>query len=469
MANDTEMDMRTFVRTYGPIAAFYSCTALGILFIIVSKLLGIAVWLTILVPIFVMVGYAVANLTLQGLRLHNEQAGDNLYYMGFLYTLTSLAVSLYLFTTNDGGQSSIDQVVNNFGIAVSSTIVGIAARIGFNQSRRDPLNYELTVRAELGEMSKRVRAEMDNSALEFSSYRRASAQMLNEGFEEIARQAEKNGEAVRVAIESMSQSATASIATASGRIAASLEEIAGMLAKFSEKGEKTLSDAAASISKTVMSLEDRAKHLGDAIAATAARYEAARTPDEVFKIEVTAMTEDLRKLNAAYTTTSGEQLKKMTAHIEKLDAALEPLAEASRSAPEISERLGRNTQVGETLNVELASVSKALSEAVAEQGLSRAATARSVEGMSDIIRAVETLSQRVAGAIEGLSQAALASSTQHTDMAAAVASIGAAKEDADRNSGQLSAALGTLSGKIDGLIAATAAENDQPRRGWWGR
>lgn len=466
MANDT--DMRALVRTYGPIGAFFLCTALGILFIIVSKLLGVSVWLTIVVPIAIMIGYAVANLTLRGLKLHNEQAGDNLYYMGFLYTLTSLAVSLYLFTTNDGGQSSIDQVVNNFGIAVSSTIVGIAARIGFNQSRRDPLNFEETMRAELGEMTKRVVSEMDNSALEFSSYRRTSAQMLNEGFEEIARQAEKNGEAVRAAIETMSQGATVSIAAASDRVATTLDEIAGTLAKFSDKGEKTISDASASIAKAVMSLEDRARNLGDAMAATAARYEATRTPDEVFRIEVTAMTDDLRKLNAAYAATSGEHLNKMTSHVEKLDVALAPLAEASKSAPELSELLARNVQTAEVLNGELASVSKVLSEAVAEQGLSRAATTRSVEAVSDIIRAVEELSARVSGAIEGISRAAQTTSMQHSDMTAAVASIGAANENAERNTGQLAAAMDTLSGKIDGLIAATVADNDQPRR-WWGR
>ena len=65
----------------------------------------------------------------------DKPSGDNLYYMGFLFTLTSLAVSLYQFST----VGSAEQIVQNFGIAIASTIAGITLRIMFNQMRRDPV------------------------------------------------------------------------------------------------------------------------------------------------------------------------------------------------------------------------------------------------------------------------------------------------------------------------------------------
>ncbi|MGO8207222.1 hypothetical protein ACC782_08825 [Rhizobium ruizarguesonis] len=184
--------MRSLVRNQGPIVLFVLLTIIGSAVIWLGKVWGFDIALITAIPVAMMFLYMIVNM-LAGLRVHSEQAGDNLYYMGFIYTLTSLGVSLYRFT----GEASIEDVVRNFGIAIISTVTGIALRIFFNQMRRDPADIEKAVRHELAEMTRRVRSELDNSAMEFSSYRRTSNQMLSEGFEEIARQAEKNGEAVR--------------------------------------------------------------------------------------------------------------------------------------------------------------------------------------------------------------------------------------------------------------------------------
>src|ERR1700675_1875280 len=108
-----------------------------------------------------MIGYAVL-LGARVFRLRDDQSGDNLYYMGFLFTLTSLAVSLYQFSS-DG---SAEQIVQNFGIAIGSTIAGITLRIFFNQMRRDPVEVEHTARLELANASRRLRRELDSTVIE---------------------------------------------------------------------------------------------------------------------------------------------------------------------------------------------------------------------------------------------------------------------------------------------------------------
>jgi len=50
-----------------------------------------------------------------------------------MFTLTNFAVSLYQFGTG----SSTDEVLRNFGIAISSAIIGMALRIFYNQKRED--------------------------------------------------------------------------------------------------------------------------------------------------------------------------------------------------------------------------------------------------------------------------------------------------------------------------------------------
>ena len=57
--------------------------------------------------------------------------GDNIYYLGFLFTLVSLAYTLYKFTSTD---DEIDEIIKNFGIALSTTLIGVVGRVYFNQT-----------------------------------------------------------------------------------------------------------------------------------------------------------------------------------------------------------------------------------------------------------------------------------------------------------------------------------------------
>ena len=65
-------------------------------------------------------------------EIDNHRAGDNLYYLGLLFTLVSLAyvlVSLFIIGSNDDLEQRVHMLVGNFGIALSSTVVGILGRI----------------------------------------------------------------------------------------------------------------------------------------------------------------------------------------------------------------------------------------------------------------------------------------------------------------------------------------------------
>jgi ElaB/YqjD/DUF883 family membrane-anchored ribosome-binding protein len=131
------------------------------------------------VPVLIMIGYAVL-LGARLFRLRDDQSGDNLYYMGFLFTLTSLAVSLYQFSA----AGSAEQIVQNFGIAIASTIAGITLRILFNQMRRDPVEVEATARMELAEASRRVKRELESAILEFGYFRRMTQQSVTDALDE---------------------------------------------------------------------------------------------------------------------------------------------------------------------------------------------------------------------------------------------------------------------------------------------
>ncbi|MDW9450906.1 methyl-accepting chemotaxis protein [Sinorhizobium meliloti] len=287
----TSTGIRTFVRDYGPICLFVSMTIFGAAVIWVGKLYDVDISVVTTIPIVLMLIYLTLNM-LPGLRVRSEQAGDNLYYMGFIFTLASLGISLYKFT----GEASIDDVVRNFGIAIVSTITGIALRIFYNQMRRDPADIETAVRIELAEMTRRVRTELDTSALEFSSYRRTSNQMLSEGFEEIARQAQRNGELVRASIEAMSMKATQTLQETSEKLIATLDKAHGHLAELAVKNVSTVAQVAEQMDRSVGEVVRRADALSGTMDSLTAKFAAAKSPDEVLRVDVAPAVEALKAL-----------------------------------------------------------------------------------------------------------------------------------------------------------------------------
>ena len=69
-----------------------------------------------------------------------EEEGDNVYYLGLLFTLISLMIALVeLFGGETDGVRSADDIhvlLENFGIALTSTVVGIACRVAVQNWQR---------------------------------------------------------------------------------------------------------------------------------------------------------------------------------------------------------------------------------------------------------------------------------------------------------------------------------------------
>ena len=146
----------------------------GIVFVPHIDFLGIAL------PVIVMILYGVAVSTIPRIRLRLDQAGDNLYYLGFTYTLCSLAITLYRFHATEG---AADYIVSNFGIALATTIVGVVARVWLHQMREDPLELEREARSEITEAVGRLRAEIDQAVREFNHFNRTLQQSAREAIE----------------------------------------------------------------------------------------------------------------------------------------------------------------------------------------------------------------------------------------------------------------------------------------------
>src|SRR5690348_10137101 len=164
------------------LALFVAAVTGGVVAIVALKSLGFAQWVATAVPVGIILGYAALVAFVPRFRLRADRAGDSCYYLGFLFTLTSLGGALFRFTLDE---SQIQVLITNFGIALATTIAGMALRVLFSQFREDPVEIEREARIELGEAVSRFRAELDNAVVELNNYRRATQQAYSDSISEL--------------------------------------------------------------------------------------------------------------------------------------------------------------------------------------------------------------------------------------------------------------------------------------------
>ena len=163
------------IRDWG--ASTFAIFALtGMAAVATSKYFGFPTWSVVCLPIVVIGGYWLVAWNLPRLELRRDQIGDNLYYLGFLLTLSSLSVTLLEYTAD----SDEDYIVSNFGLALMATVVGIFGRTIASQMRKDVVGVERAMQANLAEMAVKLRGQMAASVETFASFQRQMAQVTNE-------------------------------------------------------------------------------------------------------------------------------------------------------------------------------------------------------------------------------------------------------------------------------------------------
>jgi hypothetical protein len=87
-------------------------------------------YLSIVLTISVMIVYfLIGHKVVERELLTNEQFADSNYYLGFLFTLISLASSLYILSNGSMEGGLLTRLIGQFGISISTTIVGLSLRI----------------------------------------------------------------------------------------------------------------------------------------------------------------------------------------------------------------------------------------------------------------------------------------------------------------------------------------------------
>jgi hypothetical protein len=253
------------------VVVFMAFVAAGCAYIILAKLKGIEQFYVTFVPVGTMIAYALLISLARGLRLRDDQSGDNLYYMGFLFTLTSLGVSLYQFSAT----RAAEEIVQNFGIAIGSTIAGIGLRVIFNQMRRDPVEVEQRMRLELADAARRVRRELDSSVVEFGYFRRTAQQSAADSFDHMT---ERFDDVVAKLLASLEE-VTAKLSVP---VEAAARQLGDATGEVSRSMGATLAANAAQLSAETERLSSRVGAISGALDDVVTKLQSMQTPDRVF-------------------------------------------------------------------------------------------------------------------------------------------------------------------------------------------
>lgn len=142
-------------------------------------------YVAILYPVLLMLIYILVILNERRFLLREDRASDNAYYLGFLYTLTSLGVALYQFNESD---DPTGEIISNFGIALTTTIIGLAARLLLQQLRTDTVEIEREARMHLANAVAEFKSEISESITTFQLFRLEAKQVLEESFRDETKQ-----------------------------------------------------------------------------------------------------------------------------------------------------------------------------------------------------------------------------------------------------------------------------------------
>lgn len=190
-------------------------------------------------------GYGILCFCGREQRIRLDRAGDNCYYLGLVYTLMSLSVAL---VKREIGTSP-DALIQTFGIAVGSTIVGVIARLLLIQYRMEPDDIEARARVELAAAADELKRQLIDAASRFQTFavsiqdsvRTAVTTVTDDQINRQKELVEQINGVLTKSIEAITQSTTV--------IEGSLKKHSSVMEKYQSAAEKSAGAADALASK----------------------------------------------------------------------------------------------------------------------------------------------------------------------------------------------------------------------------
>ena len=277
-----------------------------------------------------------------------DRASDNVYYLGLLFTLSSLTYSLIKLSLNFSDEQVLEagyvlSLLPDFGIALFSTIAGIAGRILLQQMQNDPKDVESRARDELGDASRDLKYRIGQILLDLEGLSGEIKRILAKLNNTVAKNVEELNDGLKTQIETIKnqfkelEDIPSSLEKRFTSLSASIEEMIGKIDESTMKQNQLTEKLIDSISSLNQIFSDKnLKHtfsmiseMGERIKKTAADLgnREDRLKDSVSELEIKI--EDI-KSNTQSVKNYGNKIE---ASVKSVDEAnTEYLEELSKAA-----------------------------------------------------------------------------------------------------------------------------------------
>ena len=330
---------RGFIDQWG----FMGFALMGFVAIFVAKYLNVPTVGISMGALLLMFAYALVIGRAGTGRVRADQAGDNCYYLGLIYTLASLSYAIANFDPNDTAST----IVQGFGIALASTIFGLILRVFFNQGRPDLENVEEQTRLELTEAASRLKGELNGVVMQLNDFSRRLQQSMQEmqeaattsmeGFTKSSVDGLK--EVVMTANEAIRSEAN-DFAARSKRYSTTFDELIGKLEAHGEslgqvtESHSALNSAALKAKKTAESVATSVEALVGATDAARSAAESAEDASQSAAHVAEKLSASVEKIEIGFQSIRDETDRQLGAikdgPVEASRVAIDALAEAGR-------------------------------------------------------------------------------------------------------------------------------------------
>jgi cytochrome c556 len=344
LAKTDRLRDRGFIDQWG----FVFFAFVGFAAIVSAKALGAdTVWIAVgaiasMLTYAVIIGWAGTG------RVRADQAGDNCYYLGLIYTLASLSYAIWTF--DPAGTATT--IVQGFGIALATTIVGLILRVFFNQGRPDLENVEEQTRLEMTDAVIRLKAELGDVVRQLNDFTR----MVQQSMLELQQSTTKSiqtltndtvqglGTVVEVAASTIREEAN-DFAARSKRYSTTFDKLLVKLDQHAD-GIDLMKEAQESVQSTARAAESAAS---SAVAAVDALREGAEQA-RVSAVSTQETVASVRDLVGGFSVS----VEKMQGSLREIQEESERRLEALRAAPTqgVSEVMSALSQASEALKLQ---------------------------------------------------------------------------------------------------------------------
>jgi ABC-type transporter Mla subunit MlaD len=415
---------------------FIATLVVGIISILVGKLVPVRIewfffFFAILIPIALMIGYAFINHRAGFFDSTRSQVADNAYFLGFLYFLVSLAITLAkVSVTGDlERRIEVEPIIRGFGVALATTIVGLFLRIILLQNI-----------AGLAGAREKAEEALLNAVNRFHDRTEAISDLLD-----------KASESVHATIK------------------ATADSFSETLISLSENHRKTAEEATqAYVSGLITASKTAAEQLGAAIDGLRKKVDELHLPDDALtkKLEppVAALANVVQTLGTHIqdideaSKNNATQLKRIGTRLEKLQELLDlqasQLAEAVRTLSTSTETVNGFHAALASANQSVTGLELSLKEVIKELHEPGGVTARIREAVAKTEEALLVLRRELRSTAAGAA----------TDLGAVTKAMGELRTSAQQFAQSTEAAFRGVQDQVASVGTAVAGMRDEVRR-----